>query len=246
MIRLLEHPQTGGLPAVGGDVFGARILSAVQMYGAYPFCDVWVQQENGVCTAAISRLEGAMTIAICAPPDWQELQEFFRRVPAQTLLGEGGVMQRLGFCGASGTVLSRHKPPGEATHTGQIPRLQDVHGLLRTCAADSFAVPDWEPFYLDLSHRLRHGGAYLTTMSQNGMLAACAMTVAQTAQMAVLGAVAVHPEYRGQGMGSEVVRRLLARLPQTYCAVLCAPDGPRTFYENLGFHGHAVWTQSSL
>lgn len=246
MIRLLEPPQHSALETVCGDVFGTRILSGVHMYGQYPFFDVWVQQENGVCTAAISRLDGAMAITVCAPPDWEELQEFFRMVPGETLLGESGVMRQLGFSGAGGTVLCQQKQPGEETGAGQAPRLRDVHGLLCACASETFVVPKWEPFYLDLSHRLRHGGAYLETLSQNGSLTACAMTVAQTPQMALLGAVAVHPGYRCRGLGSQVVRRLLARLPQTEIAVLCAPGGPLMFYENLGFHRHATWIQSSL
>lgn len=241
MIHLLEEGQCGLLQTVcRGTVFGTRILSGAQMYGRYPFADLWVQDD----CAAIFRLDGALTVEVCGESDWDELREFCGMVSAQSLLCERGVMERLGFpFQEGGIVLGCSRQPGEARPTGEVPKLAAVHELLRACAGPSFPVPPWEPFYLDVSHRLRHGGLHLATRQENGILLGCAMTVAETPHAAVLGAVAVRPEYRGQGLGSALVRALLAQLPQPQITLLRAQTGHQTFYERLGFQEQAHWAQ---
>lgn len=242
MIRLLSPTQYSQLENIcWGDAFGARIWSNAQMYGKYPFCDVWVQEYGGTLAAVIARLEDAVSIAVYAPPDFLELQEFLQMLSVRTLLGERGVLERLHQTGETGLVLHLAKKPAlSLAHTGT-PRLEEVYALLCACETESFAVPAWEPFYLDVSHRMRHGGMVLQTISQNGRLVACAMAVAQTPTLAVLGAVAVHPQARRQGLGSEVVRRLLSRLPQPKAAVLCTRGVNCQFYQTLGFRGQSEW-----
>lgn len=241
MIRLQEDWQSETLQAVcRGTAFGTRILSGAQMYGGYPFTDLWMQDG----CAAILRLDGALTVEVCGAPDWDELREFLGMVSAQSLLCERGVMDRLGFPSQEGgVVLGCSRRLGGARPAGEIPKLVAVYECLRLCESPSFPVPPWEPFYLDVSHRLRHGGLHLEARQENGMLLGCAMTVAETSHMAVLGAVAVHPEHRGKGLGRTLVQALLAQLPQPQVTLLCAQNGPRTFYERLGFQEQAHWAQ---
>lgn len=45
----------------------------------------------------------------------------------------------------------------------------------------------------------------------------------------------VLPEYRGRGIGSELVRRLLARLRDTYMIDVVCDEAVAPFYDRLGF-----------
>lgn len=246
MIRLLAFPQYERLaPLCQDSALGARILSGVRMYGKYPFADAWVQEQDGVTTAAIFRLDAALTVLANGSPDWAELQGFVRMGLGQTLLSEPHILGQLGLSGPCGNILTLTRTPVPIEPSGPPPRFQDVHQLLEQCRDETFAVPEWEPFYLDLSHRFRHGGAHLAALSDHGQVTACAMTVAETPDFAVLGAVAVHPQKRRQGLGQQVVRRLLRHLPQPHIAVLCTPSNGG-FYENLGFRQHSHWMEGCL
>ena len=76
------------------------------------------------------------------------------------------------------------------------------------------------------------------------MLAACAMTVAQSPFSAVLGAVAVHPDFRRQGWGTRVVRGILSSLPEALpCFVLRDARENRDFYASLGFSPCGEWEE---
>lgn len=246
MIRLVEPSRHGVLTEIcRNSVLGARILSGVRMYGQYPFADAWVQ-ETDVLAAALFRMDGALTVHVCGEPDWDELCEFLHMGVGESVLGEAWVLEKLNVPGTQGPILTCKTPVQTPSQPLEPPRLKDVHELLYGCREETFQVPEWEPFYLDLSHRLRHGGAHLETLSEQGVLIACAMTVAETQETAILGAVAVRAGHRGQGLGSGVVRRLLARLPQPQAAVLCTSGGNERFYESLGFTVQARWCEGTL
>ena len=63
-----------------------------------------------------------------------------------------------------------------------------------------------------MSHRIRHKGATAVGYKTEDKLIACAMTVAETEYAAIIGAVAVLPEYQRQGIGTSVVK--------VYCMVV--------------------------
>jgi ribosomal protein S18 acetylase RimI-like enzyme len=48
----------------------------------------------------------------------------------------------------------------------------------------------------------------------------------------------VLPEYQGRGIGSELIRRMLARLEHLYMVDLCCDADLEPFYRRLGLH---VW-----
>ena len=72
---------------------------------------------------------------------------------------------------------------------------------------------------------------------------ACAMTVAETDAMAILGGVAVAPDTRWQGLGRLAVELLLAQLPQLHVAVFRAEQENQAFYQSLGFMPAGEWAE---
>ena len=75
---------------------------------------------------------------------------------------------------------------------------------------------------------------------------ACAMTVAETEHAAIIGAVAVLPEYQRQGIGTSVVQSLLYHCMakyQKHIYVYCNSKENALFYRTMGFTDSGVWAE---
>ena len=103
---------------------------------------------------------------------------------------------------ADGVVLARMREGGAAVPEHELnPGPRELYSLLKQCETNTFRAPPFEGFYLDLSHRTRHGAAVSVAVRENGgELAACAFSTVQTASLAVISGVAVRPGCR-QGPG---------------------------------------------
>ena len=72
-----------------------------------------------------------------------------------------------------------------------------------------------------------------------------AMTVAESSNGAVLGAVSCHPDYRKHGYGSTVVKYISNRLIAENKTVYLhrAKNANQSFYNNLGFEQCGSWQE---
>ncbi|MFQ9793068.1 MAG: GNAT family N-acetyltransferase [Acutalibacteraceae bacterium] len=97
-----------------------------------------------------------------------------------------------------------------------------------------------------MSHRIRHGGATAVGYEKEEKIIACAMTVAETERAAIIGAVAVLPEYQRKGIGTSVVQSLLHRCMakhQKHIYVYCNSEQNVQFYRTIGFTDSGVWAE---
>ena len=143
---------------------------------------------------------------------------------------------------AAGDVLRRQVPAGEALQPPGEVNIRELYGLLE----ETGMVEEFEPFYLDLSHKLRHGGAVALTRRQEGELAGCAVVSAISRKAAVLSAVAVGEHFRRQGMGSALVRQAEACLPGKNVYVFREKEKNQEFYRKLGYSKIDTWVQARL
>ena len=97
--------------------------------------------------------------------------------------------------------------------------------------------------YADVHHRLRHGLCRLAAVETDGGVAACAMTTAECAGGAVIGAVATLPDYRGRGYASACVSTLAASLQKEGRRIYLSPKnaGAQRLYAGLGFVPCGEW-----
>ncbi len=237
MIRFLDESRLSRLyHFCAGDPFGCRIASLALAYGLNAgFAEFWLQytEADEVC-AAVSRLNGAVTVQTSPKADLAELEEFLSHI------GYGSLVLKCGHVDRTGTVMEwagGAAPPSKETGLAfaDLPPLSKVYALLEQCQDEGFQVPAFESFFVDVSHRLRHHAARLAALEQNGRLLACGLSLWETADSAVLGAVAVAPEARGKGLGSAVVLRLLEQQPEKKIFVFRAKGKNRAFYQRLGF-----------
>lgn len=244
MILKTEHLPT--LAPFSGSVFGSRILATAESYGlTEPFAQFWTQGND----AAVCKLDDAAILDAGKSADLEELVHFIRMAGASRLLCSGETAGQIGLPVARrGEIMTlsnikKYMLPGGAQRN---PGVREIYSLLCRCETPSFHVPEFEPFYLDLSHRIRHGTALAEGLRSGEALAACAVCTAQTETQAVISAVAVAPEHRRKGMGRAVVEALLSQLPQKRVSVFRAEGENEAFYRSLGFLPAGTFAEINL
>ncbi len=117
----------------------------------------------------------------------------------------------------------------------------DIHPVL--LAGFGADAPPFDSFYVDVSHRMRHGCCRAAGVMADDTVAATAMTTAETETAAVIGAVATLPAYRGRGYASACVTALAAALKREGKRVLLSPknEAAGRLYRQLGFTPCGEW-----
>ena len=106
-------------------------------------------------------------------------------------------------------------------------------------------------FLSDVTHRRNRGKSTILGTNADGTIASAVMTVSETEEAAILGAVATHPDYRRRGLSRELVRTLASRIKEQgrEVYVFSASDANTRFYQNSGFEivaGFREYIQPSL
>lgn len=202
--------------------------------------DIWVQIISGKPTALVSDCVGYVTLSLTDNADLKEIAEFVRLIGYKEISFESRF--KLFNNNKSGTIMKLSEPkiflkPDEFEVKEN--ELKQAYTVLKQCSSKSFNVPDFESFYLDMSHKIRHGGGYSVTLFNNeGVAAATASAVFKCDYGAVIGAVAVLPQYRRNGLGSCSVSLLVKHLIEENIKKIylqCTDDNNIKFYEKLGF-----------
>lgn len=228
---------TGTLPEPArGGPFACKIASAARAYGVgSPLASFWVQSGGAVIAAAggdAVLLEGRRS-------DFGELREFFSSLGPREICCSSGAAEKLGLpVSARGEIMllrGAKASAGDNARETASPGPREIWALLKQAESKTFPVPEFEPFYLDLSHRMRHGAALACGVFREGRLAACAVCTSVTERAAVVSAVACAPEFRRHGLGSTAVRILAEKLGSRIIYIFRAEGENEAFYRSLGF-----------
>ncbi len=146
--------------------------------------------------------------------------------------------------------------PGFARETGWVYRAEGLEPLLLPGVSERIAegyevldavfpdrelVPGSESFnqaYCDLSHRIRHGTAQIFTLPGRATLTAAFLEPGRM----LVSDLAVHPDFRRQGLAKSLLRHSLAACGNRELLLLSRQDG---FYDRLGFAPSGQWFQYS-
>ncbi|MCQ2479793.1 MAG: GNAT family N-acetyltransferase [Clostridia bacterium] len=239
MIRLIEN-KTADLDFVcSHDVFGTRILSYFNTYGAkFDFLKVWVQyDESGAPCGAISLMDADMTLTCNENADFEELEFFIKATPFSSLQCQRDVMKKIGLTESIwGYVVRYEKPqPVKEADISFFVDYKKMYSLIS--GAKLIGVGEYLPWLSDISYRVNHGTAITAGIMEGENLSACAAVLFVAEHSALLGAVATAPHRRGNGFGGAIVKTLGNKMLKEgkRTELLCKNDSIVEFYKSLGF-----------
>ena len=220
--RILCERELGALPLTG--VEPQKIRALCRAYGfEYDFCRVYAQGER----AFLSLLDGRAVLWAAQGADFGELADFLRMNGFSELFCGGEAARelsaRLGLAPRQ-ALLMRFDGRTQEFPVDYSPQLSDVYAIV----GQAFGM-QFEPWYLDLSHRIRHG------VSTAALAGRSALVIQHRANgEALLSQVATDPRYTGQGSASRLILGVCAALSPDRVFVLCERrlEG---FYARLGF-----------
>ena len=220
--RIDNEAELAFLPEKG--IEANKIRALFLAYGLkYDFCRFYIQDDECI----ISSLDGSFVI--CGDsPDYEELAKFF------TVNGFSDIFcsEEAGLCLTEYLPSDKHrvnfmKYSGDPypCAVDEAPSLTDVYAILKDC----FDI-DFEPWYLDMSHRVRHGVSQCFLLNETSTV-----TVQYDINgEALISQVATKKDSRGQGTGSRIVKAVSSKLSPSEVYIICE-DELIDFYKRSGY-----------
>lgn len=241
MIYLVDEKRLGDLTDFcENSPFGSKILSLCQCYGlAMPFLDFWLQYDGQErVRAALMKFENAVTIVGSAQTDTEEIAVFVRAIGFSALNTD--IPIELENCTENKAIFMEYggtnRQPPDRFEFQLSGSLYQAYDIMKSRENNTdFHVPLFEGFYVDMCHRMRHGGGECAIVFYEKKEAACALATAVTDKYVLLGVVACRPEYQNLGLGSAAVRAILSHFADKSVFVLRDENKNQNFYQKLGF-----------
>lgn len=231
--------------------FATRVKGLLNAYGEYNgLCDVWYQLVDDNITGYIVRYGGEFIADIQSGADFEEIINMCRIAGGTALL-----CKRINMGGMVGDVMrlidlksNNIQPSCDYTFSDNV-NLYEYYDILKANKSESFAVPEFEDFYVDLNHRLRKNTAYIVGLYNNEKLISCCVATALDKTSAVIAGVATLPQYKKQGYGTAVVTELCKQLTyKNITDIFLQRDKNENFnfYKNIGFENISEFEQIIL
>lgn len=221
MIKRAKSPEElKNLPETG--VEAQKIRSLLLAYGTdFDFCRFFTG-ENVV----LAQLNGDFVISDFGETDFGELTEFlifngFSEIFCSEYLGQA-LEKRLDVTRENVNLMRFSDIPEK--NELEILAPADAYRIIKTGFSFEF-----EPWYLDMSHRVRHGVSRLYGLDG----AALAVQYNLNGE-ALISQVATLPEKRGKGCARRLISAVCAELHESEVFVLCE-DRLLDFYGKIGF-----------
>jgi GNAT superfamily N-acetyltransferase len=208
--------------------------------------EYWVQFIDNEPVSVIARLESTFILRLTNKSDIEEISSFIRVSGAETILCDGAYSLDLNCKSNQGYILvKREKFPLEDNFTIIKPTVKELYSIISQCNSDNFNVPEYENFALDVSHKLLKESIRIFGIKAQDELVSCIMTLAESDDSAVFGALATLPTARNCGYGTYLVKYLTNILLDENKAVYLhrAENENIEFYNNLGFEVYGTWKE---
>lgn len=218
------------------DIFYVRIMSLMKAYGfEYDFAVFYRQVLNNAVTAVISKLDGDFTVCANDDADFAEIEEFCKIIGYNSLLCDDRLLSErhftFGHIMQSVKKVELHK---NYTEIDKYPKLMELFNFL------DYSSADFESWYVDVSHRIRHGCACAYSLNFDKQIVSSAMLSSIFNDRAILSAVRTEDEYRGLGFGSTLVSEIICDFNgKVY--LMRDEDKNEQFYKRLGFENCGNW-----
>ncbi len=221
--QIFTAEEFSQLPEKG--VEAQKIRALYKAYGSgYDFCRFYRQEGS-----FISVLDGSCVLCTDGSTDLEELADFFCMTGYTDVFCPCSVGERLaGVLSAQSCAVNLMRFGGSLNCVAEFdssPSLDLVYSII----SEGFDIA-FEPWYLDMSHRVRHG---VTQCCVSGDSAALVVQHNIHGE-AMISQVACRKNARGKGIATELVAAVSAWLSPSEVYVICE-DKLLPFYERCGF-----------
>ncbi len=207
-----------------------RLLSWWEAYGKHPQIAQFYKDEHGGCAVLVD----GQAVLICNTTDSREefVSFFSLRKDIKNIYTDIATAEAFQLPFSCVEVMRCEKTIPLQPLVSSSP--QEIYTVLST-VFENFSA--FEPWYLDVSYRMRHDLCHQTSVRKDDTLVSTAMTVAEWESGALLGSVATLPEHRRRGYAAQCVLALTAFCQQAGKAVYISPKNKeaKRLYTALGF-----------
>ncbi|MDE6659395.1 MAG: GNAT family N-acetyltransferase [Eubacterium sp.] len=212
-------------------------MSLLNAYGCkYPFVRFYRQiDESQHIVSIISYLDNDVTVSFSDSANLDELAEFIRVIGFSTVLCD----ERLSVSDdyESGVVMKSNKSIEISMPyitIDEYPPLFDLYNFI------DYGESNFEAWYVDINHRIRHNAAKAVTLNVNDEIISSAIFSSIYKNNAILTGVQTKPEFRKMGYGSALVSSMCCDFGGT--VYLMRENGRNeSFYKKLGFENIGKW-----
>lgn len=219
------------------DLYSIRILSLLKAYGTgYDFASFYKQiDDDGKLTAIISKLDNDITISMNKNANDNELIEFIEVIGYSSCLCAGLKDYSRNF--EQGVIMLSNKK-----HEISLPYVQidDYPKLMDLFNFEDYDSIDFDAWYVDVSHRIRHGCARAYTLNVNNEIISSAIFSAIYNNDAILSSVRTLPEFRHMGYASKLVSEMMSDISGNLY-LMRENNKNEEFYIKLGFENIDNW-----
>lgn len=227
MIRRIVAGENLTLPEKG--VEAQKIRSLWNAYSAkYEFCRFFTSENS------VIGILNESAVLFCndniSEDELSEISAFFSFCGAREIFCSEEVGLRLSEflnCKVQFVNLMRFTGRSESAETEINPPLGEVFGVIRS--AFGLSVEMFEPWYLDMSHRIRHGVSEVRRLENSVLVIQYASD-----NEVLLSQIATHPDYQRQGMAKRLISAVCADYTDSSIYVICE-DELVDFYNSIGF-----------
>lgn len=236
MIKLIENSNEFN-NFIKDDIYFIRIMSLLKAYGtSYHFAMFYKQlDKSGNITSIISRLDNDFTVCHSNDFDNTELKEFFNVMGFNSILSDENL--ELPFSYDYGITMSSKRKVEIVMPYAKLdeyPKLMDLFNL------EDYSSSDFESWYVDASHRIRHGCAKAFTLNVNEEIVSSGIFSSIYNNDAILTSVLTLPEFRRMGYGSALVSSMMCDVKGTVY-LMRDKDKNEEFYKKLKFENVGIW-----
>ncbi|HHZ05594.1 MAG TPA: GNAT family N-acetyltransferase [Clostridiales bacterium] len=254
MIKLIQGNNKdwhGYIDKLQINPYSTRVIALYNAYKDYPnLCSFWYQKnDKNVFTTGIAKYGGQIIIDLSNLSHCEELDSFIQMIGYTSVLCDnqyalslahnnavniGGVMQYQSLQTCAG--LKGHRVSNTIS-------IRDYYSVIKANQSDSFAIPDFNSFYPDISHRIRKGTAAIFGTYDAYTLVSVGCAVAVTAQGVILSGIATLPEYQRKGYATNLIKYIQSYYNKKDIYLHYADTNLQQFYKCLGFSSVGQWKE---
>lgn len=235
--------------------YGSRIISYHTAYHGkkYNFLDFWIQRdENNKAVCAFCRYYS--TLIICGDShNKAEIEDFVSMLSLSNILCDSKLNLNFDMNLSIGETMACTKlSEGEYSSEYKISKLSSDMSNLKAVYSvlasenNNSSLPDFESYFLDISHKIRHGVSTVYAIYDSiGNIISTAAVLAVSKTSAVIGCVATVTEERNKGLATAIVRYAAAKELHKNRTVYLHREKYISIYEKIGFETVGYWNEFS-